>query len=50
MRRPSTALDQRAMGLWFGLTAVVVVVGVIGTAPHALAIGLLALLVVDLVD
>jgi hypothetical protein len=47
MRRPSAALDHRSLGLWFGLGSAVVIVGVIGIAPIALALGLLALLVVD---
>jgi hypothetical protein len=47
MRRPTLALDQRSFGLMFAIGAAVVVVGVIGFAPLALAVGLIALLVVD---
>lgn len=47
MRRPSFALDQRSLGLWFALAAAVLAIGLIGLAPLALAAGLLALLVVD---
>lgn len=47
MHRPITALDHRSLGLWFGLGGAVLIIAVVGVAPIALALGLLALLVVD---
>jgi hypothetical protein len=47
MRRPSSALDQQSLGLWIALTIGLLAVALFGTAPLALAVGLVALLVID---
>lgn len=47
MRRPGAALAVQALGLHAALAAAIVVVVLLGVAPMALALGLLALLVVD---
>ncbi|MFV8749129.1 hypothetical protein ACNOYE_01115 [Nannocystaceae bacterium ST9] len=47
MRRPSAAIDLPAIGLYAALASALVLVTLLGVAPLALALGLLALLVVD---
>ena len=47
VHRPSTALAHRSLGLGVALGAGLLTVFVLGIAPVAVAIGLLALLVVD---
>jgi hypothetical protein len=47
VRRSLGALDTRSYGLWLALAAALILVFVIGAAPTMIALGLLALLVVD---
>jgi hypothetical protein len=45
--RPPAALDVGTVGLGFGLVALIAAVMLLGVAPMAVGIGLLALLVID---
>jgi hypothetical protein len=46
-KRIAGAVDLPAAGLGFGLVALIAAVALLGVAPTALALGLLALLAVD---
>lgn len=47
VRRAAAAVDTRSFGLWLALGAALILVFVIGAAPTMIALGLLALLVID---